>query len=159
MLQHVMCHLNKEAIHNKTTYKLSTATSVTSFMDTFFCSIIWTISPVGKHMTFYFQHKPQHTLSSVSEFNIPTLACASCHILQLFLQPLPSITKKPDTSSHKEKEPSACPNLCLNPQPFRQGKFGKIQTTLQDVTLRLKVRFSPKGNWCHELEIIPVEIK
>lgn len=62
MLQHVICHPSKEAIHTKTTYKLSTATSVTSFIDTFFCSIIWTISPVGKHMTFYFQHKAPHTL-------------------------------------------------------------------------------------------------
>lgn len=50
----VICHQNNEVIHKKTTYKLSTATSVTSFIDTFFCSIIWTISPVGKHMTFYF---------------------------------------------------------------------------------------------------------
>lgn len=48
MLQHVICRQSKEATHNKTTYKLSTATSVTSFIDTFFCSIIWTISPVGK---------------------------------------------------------------------------------------------------------------
>lgn len=62
MFHHVICHQGKEAIHSKTTYKLSTATSVTSFIDTFFCSIIWRISPVGKHMTLYFQHKAQHTL-------------------------------------------------------------------------------------------------
>lgn len=58
----VICHPTQEENHNKTTYKLSTATPATSFIDTFFCSIIWAISPVGKDATFYFNAKQNDTL-------------------------------------------------------------------------------------------------
>ena len=74
----------------KPTYKLSTATSVTSFIDTFFCSIIWTISPVGKCTTFYFQRKAK--CACCASFKRPPsqrLLCLQSH-RQLLLESLPS---------------------------------------------------------------------
>lgn len=76
----VTCHQNKEAIHNKATYKLSTATSVTSFIDTFFCSIIWTISPVEKCRTFYFSAKQNARAVLLFKSSVPPYSYS--HILQ-----------------------------------------------------------------------------
>lgn len=109
----VTCHQNKEAIHNKTTYKLSTATSVTSFIDTFFCSIIWTISPVGKHMTFYFQHKAKRTwLRLCLRDQHPNIyMCLQSHSPILTRVSCLQATEKPDTSSSEEKGLQLVPNF------------------------------------------------
>lgn len=124
---YVICHQNKAAIHNKTTYKLSTATPVTSFIDTFFCSIIWTISPVGKHMTFYFQHKAKCTCCAFSlRIDILTPVCACGHILQVLLESVPSSHWEARYSQPWSQGPSACSELCTTLSlAFQWGKVSK----------------------------------
>lgn len=121
-----LCHQNKAAIHNKTTYKLSTATSVTSFIDTFFCSIMWTISPVGKHMTFYFQHKAKCTCcasvyGSISQHLYVLVATFSNSCKSQF----PPAMEKPNTPSPEVKGLQLAPDFTTLSLAFRWGKVSK----------------------------------
>lgn len=109
----VICHQNQEGNHNKTTYKLSTATPVTSFIDTFFCSIIWAISPVRKDRTFYFNTKQNAHAVPLLELATTTSVHAYSHILQFLLQSLPSHYWEAWHSQPWRTGPLACSKLCI----------------------------------------------